>query len=440
MGLEDLIITPIYLILILTAAWFLKSKVTSSITAKYYFPAIFAKIFGALILGFIYQYYYQGGDTYNYYYWGSKWVWEAFLDSPIDALKIIFGSAETQSPELYKYTSRMIFYGTGGAGFVSRLAGFFALFTANTYSTIAIIFSMISFVGSWYLFSILSTYFSPRTKYMAIALFFLPSIVLWGSGLLKDTLTLGAVCFVIGASVRLLSDKSIKVIHLFLFLLGIYILYMTKIYVLFCLIPGLGLMLFQNFKVKIRPRSLRIVLGPILIGLGVLISVFGIRLVNKEGKYSLDNILETAEATAWWHGYVSQEESGAGYSLGDLDYSTAGIARKIIPAINVTLFRPYPWEANSVFMLFSSVESLMYFILTIYVLFKVRIKEIYRKLSNPLIISLLLFSLTFAFAIGAVTYNFGALVRYKVPILPLYLIVLILLAWKDMPVVLKKPR
>ncbi|MEP1034886.1 hypothetical protein [Ekhidna sp.] len=411
---------------------------TNKTTRKYFFPALSVKIFGALVLGFIYQYYYQGGDTYNYYYWGSKWVWEAFLDSPIQALEIIFGSSETHNPELYQYTSRMIFYDTGGAGFVSRVAGFFALFTANTYSTIAIFFALISFMGSWYLFSILSYYHTPRTRYIAIALFFLPSIILWGSGLLKDTLTLGGVCFIVGALIRLIADNRFKATHLSYMILGLYILFMTKIYVLFCLIPCAGIMIFQNFKVQIKPRPLRIILGPILIGTAVLVSAFGINFVNKGGKYSLDNLIETAEATAWWHGYVSQEESGAGYTLGDYDYSAGGIVKKIIPAINVTLFRPYPWEVKSVFMLFSSFESLIFLILTVYVMFKVRFKDLYKRLSHPLILSLTVFSLTFAFAIGAVTYNFGALVRYKVPILPLYLIVLILLAWKEMPENLKK--
>ncbi len=406
--------------------------------SKYFIPALSIKIMGALMVGFVYEYYYSGGDTYNYFYWGSKWVWEAFLDSPDKALKIIFQSASVNDPELYEFTSRMIFYGGGGAGFVSRLAGFFAIFTANTYSSIAILFSLICFVGNWYLFIILAKLFPDSTVKIAFAIFLLPSAVFWGSGLLKDTLTLAGVCYCFGAILRILYYKKPAYIIL---ILGIVLIYKVKVYVLLCLVPNLGILVFQYLRSKIKSKKLRQVVGPVLIFISVVISIIGVRFISVgAGKYSLLNIRETAEATAWWHGYVSQEESGAGYTLGDLDYSIGGIVEKIIPAINVTLFRPYPWEINSLFMLLSSLESLMFFVLTIYVVIKIRVRDLYKKLSNPLILSLLLFSLTFAFAIGAVTYNFGALVRYKVPILPLYLIVLILLSRRDMPLEFKKLR
>ncbi len=89
MSLQDLVITPIYLLLFYGVAWMVKPKVTNARTAPYYFPGLTIKFIGAIALGFIYQYYYNGGDTYNYYFWGSKWIWEAFKDSPLLAFRII---------------------------------------------------------------------------------------------------------------------------------------------------------------------------------------------------------------------------------------------------------------------------------------------------------------------------------------------------------------
>ena len=38
----------------------------------YYIPALTVKIFGAIFIGMLYQYYYGGGDTFNYYRFGMQ--------------------------------------------------------------------------------------------------------------------------------------------------------------------------------------------------------------------------------------------------------------------------------------------------------------------------------------------------------------------------------
>jgi hypothetical protein len=47
-------------------------------------------------------------------------------------------------------------------------------------------------------------------------------------------------------------------------------------------------------------------------------------------------------------------------------------------------------------------------------------------MTNPTVAFCLGFSLIFAFAVGVSTYNFGTLVRYKIPMLPFFIIALIL--------------
>jgi thioredoxin len=47
-----------------------------------------------------------------------------------------------------------------------------------------------------------------------------------------------------------------------------------------------------------------------------------------------------------------------------------------------------------------------------------------RVVNAPDVVFLLVFSLTFAFAVGVSTFNFGTLVRYKIPLLPYFLIAL----------------
>ena len=152
------------------------------------------------------------------------------------------------------------------------------------------------------------------------------------------------------------------------------------------------------------------------------------RIGQENHRYNLEKLSFTAESTARWLSYVSEKQDGSGYSLGDFDYSPAGIFRKTPAAIWVTLFRPYLWEVKNVVMLFSAIESLILLIFTAVVIVSVILRgRISQLFSNPIVVFCLVFSITFAFAIGISTYNFGTLVRYKIPMMPFYLIALFIL-------------
>ena len=57
-----------------------------------------------------------------------------------------------------------------------------------------------------------------------------------------------------------------------------------------------------------------------------------------------------------------------------------------------------------------------------FVLISVRWKILIRIIANhPLILYCVFFSIMFAFMIGVTTSNFGALVRFKIPLIPLYM-------------------
>ena len=53
--------------------------------------------------------------------------------------------------------------------------------------------------------------------------------------------------------------------------------------------------------------------------------------------------------------------------------------------------------------------------------------RILAAINNPNVLFTLIFSIAFAFAVGVSTFNFGTLVRYKIPLLPFFLVALILI-------------
>jgi hypothetical protein len=78
-------------------------------------------------------------------------------------------------------------------------------------------------------------------------------------------------------------------------------------------------------------------------------------------------------------------------------------------------------------MLLSSLESLVLLVLTISLLPKLGNIRLKKNLQEPIIVMFLVFSIVFAFAVGASTYNFGSLSRYKIPLFPFYLSAILIL-------------
>jgi len=421
MEIKDIFITPIFLLLIYGFAYYIRPLVTDKHNSKYFFPGLTLKIVGAISVGLIYQFYYGGGDTFTYFHLGSRHIWEAFKDSPILAFKLIFGG-EDYAADTFKYASRILTYGDSSSYFVVRVAGFLDLFTWHTYSATAVLFAAISFSGLWALFYVFYHMYPSHHFGIAVAILFVPSVFFWGSGLLKDTITLGALGWATFSIYNIFFRKKDLVISSFILLLSFYTIYTIKIYILLCFLPSAILWIFVARISKVRNMIIKIMIAPILIGISVLAGYYTIIKVGEDNpRYNIENMAHTAQTTAEWIHYVSIREQGSAYSLGDFDYSPAGMVRKFPLAVWVSLYRPYLWEAHNVVMLLSALESFALLLFTIYVFYKVGfIKAIKLVTSKPVLIFCFLFSIVFAFAVGVTTYNFGTLVRYKIPLYPFF--------------------
>jgi hypothetical protein len=151
------------------------------------------------------------------------------------------------------------------------------------------------------------------------------------------------------------------------------------------------------------------------------------------GKYfqkyaSLDKILHEAHKTQWWLEVSTERDGGTGYTLGQIDPSPTGLLKTFPLAVNVTLFRPYPWEARKPIVIPSAIEALFSFLFTLYVFFQTGLRHILPAIfKDPVVLFCLIFSLIFAFAVGFTSFNFGALARYRIPCLPFYFTMLVIL-------------
>ncbi len=424
MELRDFIVTPIVIFLVYLVAYLVRGKVTDEVTRKYFFPALTVRIVGAMSLGFLYQFYYSGGDTFNFHTHGSRIIWQAFMDSPATGFKLLISQGDYFQGS-YKYVSRMLFYTDPSSYFIIRLAAIFDLLTFSSYSATAILFSVIAFSGSWCLFVTfyrLSPHLSGR---LAAATLFVPSVVFWGSGILKDTITLAAVGFLTYSVSTILILKRIHLGIILVGLISIWSLFIIKIYILLCFIPAAMLWIYAASIAKLRSLMIKLLIVPVVFSMLITSAYYSVLLIGADDpRYSLDNIARTAKITAYDIGFYSGRDAGSGYSLGELDGTFTNLLSKFPQAVNVSLFRPFLWEIRNPLMLIAALESLLLLLLTIFVILKARLK-LFSSLADPNVLFGLIFSITFAFAVGVSTYNFGTLTRYKIPLLPFYLLSLI---------------
>ncbi|TRX55616.1 hypothetical protein FNH22_18495 [Fulvivirga sp. M361] len=429
MELRDLIVTPIVLFIVYVLAYLIRSRVTDVNTRRYFIPALTVKIIGALAVGFIYQFYYGGGDTFAFHTHGSRIIWEAFFDDPSKGLKLFFANGEF-SGDVFKYSSKIWYFKDPYSYLVIRIAFLLDLLTVSCYSATAVLFAVLSFSGIWALYLTFYSTFKSLHFWLAFGILFVPSVFFWGSGILKDTLTLGSLGWMTYSFQQVVIKQKVALQFVFIFFLAAFLIFFIKKYILLSFLPALLIWLTASYFHKIKNIVFKLLITPLIILVCIGLGYITIQQVGRDDpRYALSNLAKTAQVTAYdiRYGWGARFGDGSGYSLGELDGSFGNMFRLAPQAINVSLFRPYLWEVKNPLMLLSALEALSCFVLTLWVMFKISPKRFLFNLFKPEVLFCLVFSMVFAFAVGISTYNFGTLARYKIPLLPFYFTAMILL-------------
>lgn len=431
MELRDFVVTPLVIFAVYAFAYAVRPYVTDSVTRRYYFPALTLKIIGAIALGTVYQFYYQGGDTFAYHTHGSRPIWEAFMTSPGRGIELLFSSGDMTGRN-WDITNTIWYYRDQHSFFIIRIASIFDLITFSSYSGTATLFAAVSFVGGWSLFKTFYRHSTEAHRWLAISCLFIPSVIFWGSGILKDTITLSFLGIATWCFERLFIQKRFRFTVLLLLFLSCYVMYAVKVYILMCFLAAAIVWAFLVHFFKIRSLVLRILSLPFVAAAVVGFVYFSVKtIVADDPRYSIDKLAETAMITAYDIRYWTGKDAGSGYSLGELDGTLRSVVKLAPAAVNVSLFRPYLWEVKNPLMIMSAVESLANLLITVFVFYRLR-STMFRFIQKPEVVFCFVFAISFALGVGVSTYNFGTLARYKIPLMPFYFIGLTLVyyAWK----------
>lgn len=380
---------------------------------------------GALAVGFLYQFYYDGGDTFAYHTHGSRPLWEAMVESPAKGFRLLFQNGE-YGPGIWETANKIWYWNDPQSFFVIRVAAILDLFTFSSYSGTAVLFGVIAFTGGWMFFITFYKNYPDFHFWIAVSILFIPSVIFWGSGIFKDTLTLSALGVATYTFHRVFIEKQIKFFPFLLMLLSLLVIFSIKKYILLCFLPALLLWWYASQLSKISSFILRILLAPMVGVVALFLAYYAVIKVGEDDpRYNISRLAKTAQVTAYdiRYGWGARTGEGSGYTLGELDGSWQSMLKLAPQAINITLFRPYFWEVINPLMFFSAIEGFILLLLTLHLVWRVRLK-IFSYLQKPAILFCFVFAIVFAFAVGVSTFNFGTLSRYKIPMMPYFLLAL----------------
>ena len=328
----------------------------------------------------------------------------------------------------------MIYLGDHHAIVVVKICWLLCLVTFKSFIGMTIILALISYSAIWRLYQVFAREFPKLTKEFAIALLFIPSVIFWGSGLLKDTITFASVCLFASSFSILMTRKENVLKNILLLIISSLLLIWIKPYIFFALLPG-SILWYGGIQVfRVNNRLVKALTTPFLISISLLSGYLMLNLMSGFlGEYSLEKVLDKAVLTQ--NDLKSDYYQGSSFDIGSFDATVTGILSKMPSAINAALFRPYIWETYNLTMLMSGIENLLLLVFTIYLTIKLRVYNLFRLMfRHRILFFTVYFSIFFAFSVGLTTSNFGSLVRYKIPAIPFFLISLIIISstYKDL--------
>jgi hypothetical protein len=372
--------------------------------------AFLVKVGCGLLVYVIYAFYYGNrleSDTFKYFD-DSFYLYEALFTKPLDFFKMLFGiQCEGDYFDTNYYDKMNNWYRVyenslyNDNRLIIRVNAVLRIFSFGNYHVHSIILNFIAFIGSIGLARFFMHFVQSKWK-VYIAVFLVPSVVFWSSGILKESLlifAMGMFCFYI---FRLaIERKGNYLLYLFL---PFSLLVLLKFYVFVAFFPAiLGWYFSQTTKLKWLAY-------PLVFGVLTIIAVI---LGMSNPAYDFIAILVRKQ-----HDFINMSIAFAVNSAIHMDFleeNLFSLLAAVPMGIVNSLTRPWPNEIKNFLFVPAVVENILLSFAIIFALFQKKKSTIS---SFNFIVFCFLFTFLLYAIIGISTPILGALVRYKIPAMP----------------------
>ncbi len=424
----DFLLVPVYLLLFYLIVRKKAKKYNGTPLKKFFYLAFWLHMIGALFISLLIQYYYGSGDSFSYYDGGE--VIRDIINKNIFNLKYLFysGKAVASAAEALGYGDRIPMQMSGNPNAViMKISAILSYFSFNSFLVISLFFGFFSFIGTWKLFYVFQELNKGRyIQLLGYSTICTPSLWLYGSGLQKEPICIGTLGLAIFIFNKMFIKKHFSLKNLILLLLLLYIIMLVKNYIIAIFIASVAMVFFIRIFALIKNFVLRA--GTITMFVFIAFIFF----TNQKTQSYIDDMVSSSysQIENFKDNYDvmqgTDENSKGGFSIGDINPTFSSLVLQSPQVIASCLFRPFIWESKKIFILFAALEGLIIFFTTLIIFFKTKfIYFFYYVFDNPYRLFCFIFSMLFALVVGYTTFNFGAMIRYRIILLPFYFFLLI---------------
>lgn len=391
--------------ILLCLVWFHYRATEGSFLKSFYLPAIFIKLCAGVGVGLLYTYYYNGGDTWNYF--NQAMFFSKIAFSSMANFSALFVQSK------YELIDGFAFINQPRAALMVKVVAIVNVLTNSNYWLTSLYFSFFSFVGV-YKFSAWVVHKFEYGKVAALMLFLWPSFVFWSSGLLKETIAVGLIFWIVPTFFEWQELKSAK--KLLKVLVGLYLLFLIKYY--FAVVLFVVLLLYTiasslnlSSKSLLHQIAIWVIMLIVGLGLGGLVhpnlnfeNILGVMIQNNHSFIAISspqNIIIFYETSRDWLWFLINMPK----------------------ALFSSLFLPLTFGRGTL-SIFASLENWALIALVIRGVLTIKFSE----LRSSTILLLASFSYIFILAVflALSTPNLGTLSRYKVAFIPIVLVLVII--------------
>jgi hypothetical protein len=390
-----------------------------------------AHVASAFALILVYRYYYANaegegtGDLNMYHRYGV----------PIaDALRYDFESVFPEVWALFThgdYQLPLDPYGTGSTGTMQAIAVFLFFVMGNSLFGATLFITIASYFSKVLVYRALRGSFERQLhEKVLFATVLSPTGIVWTCALLKEPVIMVAFGPLFVALKWILEGRRLVPAAIIVLFAGGLILLIKPYVVLAIAIAG-GVWIFWARTVRsgthlaVKPLYLVVAAGVIALGFSTVSAVFP--------RLSPDQV---AESMQYQRRAAATSSGGSNFYLEGPDQSaddapSRGILSQasLVPlALLTALFRPFIFESFSAMQFLNAIEMTWLTVLFVQMVRRNKLADLVRRvLANPALMFCVAFVLILALGTGLSTANLGALSRYRAPMMPFFLLLLLLL-------------
>ncbi len=381
-------------------------KAYASTDSAVYWTGWGVRLAAGVSVGLVYRFYYtNGSDTFTFFEDASKLA-QLFFDHPLQWVDVLLTGISPVSLETVE--PRSVFF--------VAIVSIVNVVTGNNYWIASAWFSFYAFYCAYQLVRVLDQV-APQTKWASrLSLLFVPSVVFWSSGIVKETLALGSIAILATHFISLLHGKRPKVWQLLFIALHLFLLVSLKYYWAAILLPSMVASIVVFF---FRDRLMNF--GSTVGWWLVVYLTITIVATFTHPNFYLDRLVGVVVENHDQYMRISNHDNVIHFT--PLDGSWTNLVANAPLAWWSGWFRPSLFEAHSITGWLAAFENLALLVLLVWKMRRMRMPS---REFQLMVIAAITYAIVLSVFLALSTPNLGTLSRYRVGFLP-FLVLLILI-------------